>query len=170
MLPVSSLKTLYFALIHPHLLYCLPIFSCTSPKNISKIYRMQKKAIRSITKSRYNDPPYPLFDKLNILPLEHLITLTGGLLMHSIYYKYGPSSLHDIWLTNEQRGINHDLRDGHHLYIPFARSEQVKRLTYFSLLRIWNELPDCKLTPNPITFKIAIKWHLQNLVKTQSQQ
>ena len=52
MLPVSSLKTLYFALIHPHLLYCLPIFSCTSPKNISKIYRMQKKAIRSITKSR----------------------------------------------------------------------------------------------------------------------
>ena len=29
-LPVKTLKTLYFSLIHPHLLYCLPIFSCTT--------------------------------------------------------------------------------------------------------------------------------------------
>ena len=54
------------------------------------------------------------------------------------------------------------------MYIPFARSEQVKRLTYFSLPRILNELPDCRHTPNPITFKIAIKWHLRNLVKSQN--
>ena len=170
MLTLSSLKTLYFALIHPHLLYSLPIYSCTTKKNIKRVYGMQKKAIRSITKSRYNDPPYPLFNKLKILPFEHLITLTCGLLMHSIYYKYSPSSLHGIWLTSEQRGINHDLRDGHQIYIPFARSEQVKRLTYFSLPRIWNELPDCKLTPNPITFKIALKWHLHDLVRLQSLQ
>ena len=58
-----------------------------------------------------------------------------------------------------------DLRDAHHLYIPFARTDQVKRLSFFSLPKLWNELPDCKLTPNPITFKIALKWHLFNLIK-----
>ena len=36
-LPHSSLRTLYFALIHPHILNCLPIYSCTSAKNITKI-------------------------------------------------------------------------------------------------------------------------------------
>ena len=164
-LPESSLKTLYYALVHPHLLYGLSIYSCTTQKNIQNIYRMQKKAIRLITKSRYNDPPYPLFDKLKILPFEYLITLSGGLLVHSILHKYSPSSLHNTWLTNEQRGTNHDLRNAHHLYIPFARTDQVKRLSFFSLPKLWNELPDCKLTPNPITFKIALKWHLFNLIK-----
>ena len=83
--------------------------------------------------------------------------------VHSIYYKYSPESLHDTWITNEQRGINQDLRDSHQLYTPFARTDHVKRLPYFSFPKIWNELPDFKLSRNPITFKIALKWHLHNL-------
>ena len=161
-LPESSFKTLYYALIHPHLLSIA--VQCTTQKNIQKIYEMQKKAIRIITKSCYKDPPYPLFDKL---PLEHVITLSGGLLVHSIYNKYSPSSLHNTWLTNKQRGTNHELRDAHHLYIPFAQTDQVKQLSYFSLPRLWNELPDCKLSTNPITFRIAFKWHLLNLIKAR---
>ena len=31
-LPLKSLKTLYFTIIHPHLLYSLPIYSCTTQK------------------------------------------------------------------------------------------------------------------------------------------
>jgi hypothetical protein len=31
----NSLHTLYFALIHSHLLYCLPIYSCTSQKKLA---------------------------------------------------------------------------------------------------------------------------------------
>ena len=79
---------------------------------------MQKKAIRLVTKSKSNTPPYPLFSQLKILPLEHLITLTSGQLIHSIYHKYAPKALHNLWMTNEQRGINHDLRDAHLLYVP----------------------------------------------------
>ena len=54
LLTPKTLKTLYYALIHPHLLYCIPIYSCTSQKNITKLNNMQKKAIRTITKSSYN--------------------------------------------------------------------------------------------------------------------
>ena len=102
--------------------------------------------------------------KLKILPLEHLITLTRGLLMHSIYYKYSPSSLHNTWFTNQQRGINQELRDAHQLFIPFARTDHVKRLLYFSFPSLWNNLPDCKFSSNPVTFKIGLKDHLLSLV------
>ena len=163
-LPLNTLKTLYFSLIHPHLLYSLPIYSCTTQKNIKKIFQLQKKAIRIVTKSNYNTPTLPLFASLKILPLEHLITLTCGQLIHSIIYKYSPITLHDTWVTNEQRGINQDLRDAHQLYVPFARTDHVKRLPFFSFPKLWNDLPDLKLTRNPITFKIALKWHLHNLV------
>ena len=46
-LPLKSLKTLYFSLVHPHLLYCLPIFTCTTQKNINKIFQMQKRQLGS---------------------------------------------------------------------------------------------------------------------------
>jgi hypothetical protein len=61
-LPYASLRTLYFALIHSHLLYCLPIYSCTSQKNINKLFLAQKKAIRSVCTVMQNtgttQPPY----------------------------------------------------------------------------------------------------------------
>jgi hypothetical protein len=41
-LPKKSLRTLYYSLVHPHLLYCLPIYGCTSRKNINKITVLQK--------------------------------------------------------------------------------------------------------------------------------
>jgi len=36
-LPKSTLKNVYFALIHPHLLYCTSITACTTKKNIDKL-------------------------------------------------------------------------------------------------------------------------------------
>jgi hypothetical protein len=42
-LPKKSLRTLYLSLVHPHLLYCLPIYGCTSRKNIKKTRYCTKK-------------------------------------------------------------------------------------------------------------------------------
>ena len=44
-LSLKSLKALYYALVHPHLLYCLNIISCTSAKNIARIVKLQKKLL-----------------------------------------------------------------------------------------------------------------------------
>ena len=161
-LPTKILETLYYSLIHPHILYGLPIYSCTTQKNLNKIFKMQKKAVRYITKSKYNSPSNPLFVSLGILPLEHLITETRGILMHSNYHKCSPTSLHKEWITNESRGLNHDhdLRNGHDLYIPFARTDHAKRLSYFSLPKTWNDLPDSKLNSNVTTFRMFLKSHL----------
>ena len=47
---------------------------------------------------------------------------------------------------------------------PALTNDHVKRMPYFSFPRIWNELPDLKLTNNATTFKIALKYHLHSLV------
>jgi hypothetical protein len=54
LLPWETLRTLYFSLVHPHLLYCLPIYSCTSARNINKLFLMQKKSIRAVCNAEYN--------------------------------------------------------------------------------------------------------------------
>jgi hypothetical protein len=161
-LPKKALKTLYYSLFHPHLLYCLPVYSCTSSKNLNKLKIMQKKVIRSICNANYNAHTEELFQQLNILPLEKLVKYTKGLLTHSIVHKYGPPALHNQWMFNVDRNAGIALRNDHDMYIPVAVSEQVKKLPYFSLAYNWNELPLEKLYPNPLTFKISLLDHLRN--------
>ena len=124
-------------MVHPHLLYCLPIYGCTSKKNISKLSKMQRKAIRTITKSSYNANTQDLFQSLEILPVEQLISYTQGLLIHSIYHKQSPSSLHNAWTLNYQRNEGPNLRNCNEFHVPLARSDQVKKLTLFSLPKIF---------------------------------
>jgi hypothetical protein len=42
-LPKESLKTIYYSMVHSHLMYCLPVYGCTTDKNLKKIEKAQKK-------------------------------------------------------------------------------------------------------------------------------
>ena len=60
----KSLRSLYFALVHPHLqyyMYCNNIITWSSEKYIKKLFKLQKKAIKIISKSKINDHTGPLF-------------------------------------------------------------------------------------------------------------
>jgi hypothetical protein len=86
-LSLHALKRLYYALIHSHLTY-YP--SCTSKNNINRITKVQKKAIRVITHSRYNDHTAPLLINLGILPYDKITEQSKLMFMHSIEYNYAP--------------------------------------------------------------------------------
>jgi hypothetical protein len=62
-----------FKWVHSHLTYCPIIMSCTSKSNINRILKVQKKAIRIITNSNYNEHTAQLFRNLNILPFDKII-------------------------------------------------------------------------------------------------
>ena len=42
-LPLVTLKTLYFSLVHSHLLYGLPIYSCTTQKTLTKYLKCNRR-------------------------------------------------------------------------------------------------------------------------------
>jgi hypothetical protein len=50
--PPNILKTLYYSMIHSHLLYCPTILICAPKASLDRISLLQKKAIRIITKSK----------------------------------------------------------------------------------------------------------------------
>jgi hypothetical protein len=69
----SGLRSLYFALIHSHLSYCPIILNCSSKSNLKKLEKIQKKAIRIITNSRYNANANEIFITEKIYPLTKLL-------------------------------------------------------------------------------------------------
>ena len=78
--------------------------------------------------------------------------------MHQIYHNYHHKSFHNTWQRNNQRNIDHTLRNLENFYLPFPRTEQFKRSPLYSLPKFWNELPDeDKAQINRFTFQSQIK-------------
>ena len=156
----KSLLSLYYALIHPHLLYCINILSCTSKSNLLRIQKMQKKAIRIITKSKANEHTGPLFKSSKILPFEQLCLQAKLLFMHSIHYNYAPPSFSNTFPTNQVRNIEHNLRNQHEFILPGCRIELFKKFPLYTFPLAWNNLGDIGFQPNRTTFHFALKDYL----------
>ena len=156
----KSLLSLYYALIHPHLLYCINILSCTSKSNLLLIQKMQKKAIRIITKAKINEHTSPLFKLCKILPFEQLCLQAKLLFMHSIHYNYAPHSFSNTFPTNQIRNIEHNLRNQNEFLLPGCRIEWFKKFPLYTFPLAWNNLGDIGFQFNRITFHFALKDYL----------
>ena len=87
-------------MIHPHLFYCLPIYSNTSPRNIDKIFK--KQSIKIINKAMFNAHTVLLFHSCGILPVYVLITEQKCILLHPIIHIYSYNDLELLRLSNVQ--------------------------------------------------------------------
>ena len=110
-----SLVKLYYALVQPHLLYCLPVTSFTSAKNINKIFIKQKQCVRILNSAKYNAHTEPLFVKSQILPLHDLITQQKLLFMHALYHNYSAVSFTHFF-SNISANTEYILRDANYFY------------------------------------------------------
>ena len=163
-LSLKSLKSLYYALVHPHLLYCINILACTPTKNVNRILKLQKKVIRIITKSNINEHTAPLFTSTKILPFDKLILQRKLLFMHAIHYNYAPKSFADSFVKNNNREIVYELRNAEAYKVPAARIELFKKFPIYSFPVAWNQVGILGYYNNRITFEIALKEHLFSLL------
>ena len=94
------MKTLYYnSLVRLHLYYGCLLRGNTPKTHTQRLEVLQRKAIRAITKSKYNSAPWPLFKKTNILKLSYIYNKQISIFMYdytssniptSIYHKYSP--------------------------------------------------------------------------------
>ena len=77
-----TLFLLYYALVHPHLVYGLPIWGSTFETYLSKLQTLQNKTIRIITNSDLRTPITPKYRNLKILKITDLYTFEIAKPMH----------------------------------------------------------------------------------------
>ena len=83
--PISTLKILYSSLILSQFTYGILIWGF----NVSKLLKLQKKAIRNVSNSKYNSHTDPLFKSLGLLKLEDIYTLNAL----KFYFQYCQNQL-----------------------------------------------------------------------------
>ena len=84
-LPQNILRTIYNSLILPHINYSILVWEFKS----SRISKLQKRAVRMISCSKYNAHTEPLFKSLNLLKVEDIFKIK----ILKFYYKYSQKTL-----------------------------------------------------------------------------
>ncbi len=94
-LPHSALKSLYFTLIHCNLIYGLIVWGNSS--SVSKLFLIQKRAIRIINKKSYRAHTDHLFKSEQILKLQDLYKLHVLLFMFDYLHHKLPGSFINLF-------------------------------------------------------------------------
>jgi len=159
----KALKLLYFSLVHSHIIYAIQVWSTCPAGQIDQIYKLQKKAVRLISNSKYNAHTQPLFKKLQILPLPDLISFFRLQFMQKFQYGLLPPSFVEVWTTmaarQQQNLHNYPLRNSENLYIPPARLSTTEKHPYHLFPKLWSEFdePAIKFIKNKDEFNRKLK-------------
>ena len=135
-LPTKILRVLYNSLILPHLQYAILSWG----SKLSRLSKLQKRATRVITCSKFNAHTEPLFKSLKLLKLEDLLYLN----VLKLYYKLCHGDL-PVYITNLFTRIvpgsthDYDLRQSGILKTPTVHTCVAERCVRFMLPKIIND-------------------------------
>ena len=125
--PKVCLRILYFCLVHPYFLYCLPVFGATYNTHLQPLILLQKRAIRLISNAAFLANTEPLFKMQKIMkfndlykhsigctvltPLSHLSARAAGrqitpLVISLIVLNIPPNSPHWIYGNDLEKLLN----------------------------------------------------------------
>ena len=154
---IKIMKTLYYALVYPHILYAIEVWGSTGITILNRLLVLQKRIVRLLSYSNtrnsdYSFPPSkPLFFKEQMLKVQDLFKMRITKFMHNCLNKTSPVNFH-LWFKLTILIHNHNTRSKYisidnlittnNLFIPTARTSHYGlKLIKVQRPKIWNEIP-----------------------------
>jgi len=160
LLPSHILQKLYYALIHPYLTYCNISWASNYSTRLDRLMKLQKRAIRVITKSKYYAHTFELFQQVRILNIVKINKLQTGIFMFRYIHKALPLNFKDYFtFLNEIH--NYNTRTKENLCPVRFRTNYRKHSIKHSGPVTWNNLPwEIRSLKILASFKNALRMHL----------
>jgi hypothetical protein len=137
------LVKLYYAIIYPFLLYALIIWGNTYPTTLKPLVVLQKKAIRIITFSPFDEHSSPIFKGLRLIKLSDLITLLMTMFMYKFHNCLLPLNFNDYFAPVHQlHSYNTRFASGLCLSLPKPRTNFGLFNIRYRGVKLWNALSD----------------------------
>ena len=129
------------SLIHSHLNWGATIFGAAKPHLLNKLSSAQNKAIRNLTKTKYNAHSILLYKKLEILKVTDLITLNRCIEVCKFRKNLLPSSLEKYFKYQAETGDRRLSENELNLSIPITTGQGTELFPIPELIREWNRIP-----------------------------
>ncbi len=143
-----ALKSIYYSLIHTHIIYAIQVWSCTTSNLTDRIYKLQKKAIRIVTKSPFNAHTESLFKKTAILPFPDLVHFFRLQFMQQYVQGFLPNKFANTWINRANHHLqlhNYPLRNYDELYIPPARIALTQKHPFHLFPKLWADFKEYQI-------------------------
>ena len=146
-MPLKVLKQLYYNLVYSYLNYNVCCYASTYESHLTKLYLLQKKAIRIINNASFLEHTDPLFFSNGILKVQDIHKLNVGLYMYENHTSVQFIRPHDY----STRGHD-DLRP------QSARLTLTQNSISVVGPNIWNSIPEeIRNSPSRNSFKFSYK-------------
>ena len=164
-LPTHILRTIYLSLFQPHLLYGILSWYNSANKNIKRLSIIQKKTIRSISKSKYNSHTSNLFKFLKILKLEDIYNKHILTFYWKLSNKLTPLALQP-YLQNNNFLHDHKTRSYKKVHLNAISTNIEKQNINYQIYQVQLNIPQSILSQSSkmslFSFKKLIKNHFLN--------
>ena len=138
-LPHNTLLTLYYSLVHSHFLYALPVWASTNKTYLTKLQRLQNKALRIISKTRFRDSISQQYYEFHVLKIEDLFTFEIAKIMHQFTHRKTPRTVNS-YFSYTMNASSHLTRQAYNnnIFLPRFRNLRCQRSLKYIGPKIWN--------------------------------
>ena len=126
-LPLLTIQSMYKSLVEPYFRYCSPVWGSCGTTAINELQKLQNRAVRIVTNSRYGASAKPIIKKLGWLTVSEIIQMET-LIYKSIVMVYksisdlAPTYLTEMFSRLSDRSKRELRNTRSDLEIPMRRS------------------------------------------------
>ena len=137
-IPQSTLRIIYISLVESQFMYGISVWGKSDMSNYDRLNILQKRAIRIISRSKYNSHTEPLFKALCLLKLEDIYQMNCIRLYCSFLKCSCPN-----YIINAVNFVSkkYSTRQSHCNYMLSIKNNLDKQLLNYKLSDTWNKIP-----------------------------
>ena len=157
-LPIASLKTLYSSIVEPHFRYCCSVWGCCGTTDIDQLQKLQNRAARIVTNSRFDAPSRPLIESLGWKTVRDLVDQDSRLMVYKSINGLASQYMSNLFTRNSacsSRNLRNTKTD---LRLPKKTSANGQKCFSYRGAKLWNSLSaEIKQAPSFAVFKQNIQ-------------
>jgi len=165
-LPSAILKQIYYAFIHPHILFGVELYANTHHVYLDKLMKLNNKLLRILQSKPALTPVNELYEEYNAMQIPDLHKMQLLVFVHK--FMHHTELLPDVFVKDNYFVINehvhnHSTRTQRDIHINSFNKTYGKRCVKNKAARLWNELPQhLKQEMSVHLFKTNLKKLLAN--------
>jgi len=140
-LPLNTLKLLYYSFPYTHLSYCVTAWVSATTSHLKPIYVKQNNILRNMTFSNYDAQVTPIYKRVNFLKAQDIYKLELARLMHKFHDGLLPSIYNGLFQrSSDLHNYNTRFASNQNYLIPSVHSNIGKKLISYKGAVIWREI------------------------------